>query len=63
MPLVEIKDVTDSIVSVAGEALRPHTWVIVSEIRSGSWGVGGDALGLKDVRASGPGSLTPTTGA
>jgi 4-oxalocrotonate tautomerase len=46
-----ITGVTDSIVSISGEALRPHTWVIVNQVRSGNWGIGGDALGLKDVRA------------
>jgi 4-oxalocrotonate tautomerase len=46
-----ITSVTDSIVSVSGEALRPHTWVIVKQVRSGNWGIGGNALGLEDVRA------------
>jgi 4-oxalocrotonate tautomerase len=45
-----IAGVTDSIVSVAGEALRPHTWVIVKQVRSGNWAIGGNALGLEDVR-------------
>jgi 4-oxalocrotonate tautomerase len=45
-----IKGVTDVIVSVSGEALRPHTWVVVTQVRSGSWGVGGNPLGLKDIR-------------
>jgi 4-oxalocrotonate tautomerase len=46
-----IKGVTDTIVSVSGEALRPHTWVIVTQVPSGGWGIGGDALGLSDVRS------------
>jgi len=25
-------------------------WVIVSEVKSGNWGVGGEVLGLEDVR-------------
>jgi 4-oxalocrotonate tautomerase len=45
-----IKGVTDAIVSISGEALRPHTWVVVSQVRSGHWGIGGNALGLGDVR-------------
>ncbi len=46
-----IKGVTDAIVSVSGEPLRPHTWVVLSHVPSGNWGIGGNALGLKDVRA------------
>lgn len=67
MPLVEIKvfegeftedetkkliaDMTDVIVSFLGENLRSATWVVVQEVKSGNWGVGGKALGLKDIRA------------
>jgi len=36
-----IRKVTDAIVSVEGEGLRPITWVIVEEVPSGQWGVGG----------------------
>lgn len=46
-----IKGVTDAIVSVSGEPLREYTWVVVSQVPSGNWGIGGNALGLKDVRA------------
>ena len=67
MPLIEIKvfedefsdeqrmgiieAVTDAIVTFTGESVRPHTWVVLEEIKSGSWGIGGSALGLTDVRA------------
>ena len=46
-----IKDVTDVIVSFMGENLRSHILVIVQEVKSGSWGVGGQAIGLDEVRA------------
>ena len=51
-----IKDVTDVIVSFMGENLRGHTLVVVQELKSGSWGVGGQAIGLEDVRAMQAGS-------
>ena len=67
MPLIEIKDfenefsdeertgiieaVTDAMVAFTGEGIRPHTWVVLNEVKSGSWGIGGAALGLADVRA------------
>jgi 4-oxalocrotonate tautomerase len=66
MPLVEVKvfkdelapnqtraliqKITDAVTSVTSEKLRDVTWVIVSEVPSGSWGVGGAALGLDDVK-------------
>jgi 4-oxalocrotonate tautomerase len=34
---------TDAVTSVTSEQLRAVTWVIVSEVPSGSWGVGGAA--------------------
>ena len=67
MPLVEIKvfedefsdderadviaAVTDAMVRFTGERIRPHTWVVLEEVKSGGWGIGGTALGLPDVRA------------
>ncbi len=45
-----IKDVTDVVVSFMGENLRSYTLVVVQEVKSGSWGVGGQAIGLEEVR-------------
>jgi hypothetical protein len=30
--------------------IRCQAWVIVSEVKSGNWGVGGNALGLYEIR-------------
>jgi 4-oxalocrotonate tautomerase len=46
-----ISKITDAIVSVEGEGIRPVTWVILEDVNSGSWGVGGKALTTDDVRA------------
>ncbi|MBV6500247.1 MAG: hypothetical protein CJBNEKGG_02719 [Prosthecobacter sp.] len=46
-----IHKITDAIVSVEGEGLRPVTWVLLEEVPSGAWGVGGKALTTDDVRA------------
>lgn len=35
---------TDAIVSVEGEGLRPVTWVIIEDVNSGEWGVGGEPV-------------------
>lgn len=45
-----IRKVTDAIVSVEGEALRPVTWVLIEDIPSGEWGVGGQPITTDDVR-------------
>jgi 4-oxalocrotonate tautomerase len=45
-----IQRITDAVTTVTSEKLRDVTWVIVSEVKSGNWGVGGSALGLEDVR-------------
>jgi 4-oxalocrotonate tautomerase len=66
MPLVQIKlikgvfdadqkqdmiaRVTDSMVAIEGEALRPVTWVTVEEVESGDWGIGGRGMTAQDVK-------------
>jgi 4-oxalocrotonate tautomerase len=46
-----IRQVTEAIIPFVGEKLRDNTWVLIEEIGSGSWGIGGKAFGLRDVRA------------
>jgi 4-oxalocrotonate tautomerase len=66
MPLVEvhlIKDVfnpeqkrqiierlTDAMVSVEGENMRGITWVKITEVASGEWGIGGRPVTTEAVR-------------
>ncbi len=45
-----IEKVTEALVTVVGEDMRDKTWVIVEEIKSGDWGIGGKVLTTKDVR-------------
>jgi 4-oxalocrotonate tautomerase len=45
-----IAKVTDAMVSVEGENLRPVTWVLVEEIASGDWGIAGRGLTTEDVQ-------------
>ena len=44
-----IEKLTDAMVSVEGEAMRPVTWVTLEEVTSGQWGIGGKALSTGDV--------------
>jgi 4-oxalocrotonate tautomerase len=45
-----ISKITDVITEVTSEKLRDVTWVMIKEVESGHWGVGGNALGLDDVK-------------
>jgi 4-oxalocrotonate tautomerase len=40
-----VGEVTDAVVRVAGEGLRPAVWVMIDEVPASSWGVGGQPLG------------------
>jgi 4-oxalocrotonate tautomerase len=46
-----IKKLTDAMVSIEGENMRPVTWVVVEDVNSGSWGIGGRPLTTEDVQA------------
>lgn len=46
-----VKKLTETMVSIEGEALRPYTLVLLEEVRSGDWGVGGQTLTTSDVHA------------
>ncbi|SMH45830.1 tautomerase family protein [Maritimibacter sp. HL-12] len=45
-----IRDVTEAMVAIEGEALRGVTWVRVKEIASGEWAIGGNPMTAADVR-------------
>jgi 4-oxalocrotonate tautomerase len=74
MPLIQVKVIegvfteaqkrqivhklTDAMVSIEGENMRPVTWVIVEEVKSGDWGIGGKPLSTADVKALAAGKPT-----
>ena len=45
-----IEKLTDTMVEIEGESMRPVTWVTIEEVDSGDWGIGGKALTTQDVR-------------
>jgi 4-oxalocrotonate tautomerase len=72
MPLVQVKLIegvfsqdqkqeiitrlTETMVDIEGEAMRPVTWVTIEEVNSGEWGIGGKGMttqDVKDLQASG----------
>jgi 4-oxalocrotonate tautomerase len=46
-----IQKLTDAMVSIEGENMRPVTWVIIEEVTSGEWGIGGQAMSTEAVKA------------
>ena len=46
-----IENVTDAMISIEGEALRPVTWVRINEISEGDWAIGGQSLTASAVHA------------
>lgn len=46
-----VRRLTDAMVEVEGESMRPVTWVVVEEVASGEWGIGGQAMTTADVKA------------
>ena len=46
-----IAKLTETMVSIEGENMRAVTWVVIEEVASGEWGIGGQALTTADVKA------------
>jgi 4-oxalocrotonate tautomerase len=45
-----ITGLTNAMVSIEGENMRPVTVVIIEEVRSGEWGFGGQAMTTEAVQ-------------
>lgn len=46
-----IEKLTESMVEIEGENMRGVTWVVVEEVASGDWGIGGQAMTTEAVRS------------
>jgi len=46
-----IAKVTEAMIDVEGESMRPVTWVRINEIEQGDWAIGGKTLAAADVHA------------
>ena len=51
-----IEKVTDAMIAVEGEGMRNVTWVVVDEVRSGDWAIGGRLITTEAVLG-----MRPTT--
>ncbi|GAA1895917.1 tautomerase family protein [Streptantibioticus ferralitis] len=45
-----VEKVSEAVIAIEGEALRPSTHVLITETPSGAWAIGGKALTAEDVR-------------
>jgi 4-oxalocrotonate tautomerase len=46
-----IRKLTDTMVSIEGENMRSVTVVVLEEVKSGDWGIGGKPLTTNDAKA------------
>ena len=46
-----VERLTDTMVGIEGENMREVTWVVLEEVKSGDWAIGGNALSTEDVKA------------
>jgi 4-oxalocrotonate tautomerase len=46
-----IRKLTETMVTIEGENMRPVTWVVIEEVKSGDWGIAGNPLTTNDVKA------------
>jgi 4-oxalocrotonate tautomerase len=46
-----ISKVTEAMIEVEGENMRPVTWVRINEFEGGDWAIGGKPLSASDVHA------------
>ncbi len=53
-----ITKLTDAMVAIEGENMRPVTWVVIEEVKSGDWALGGKPLTTADVKALAAGRAT-----
>jgi len=45
-----IEKFTEIMVEIAGENIRPVTWVIIEEIKNCNWGISGEVVNPGDIR-------------
>ncbi|MGC5585421.1 tautomerase family protein [Ornithinimicrobium sp. W1665] len=46
-----VRRLTDTMVEIEGENMRPVTWCLVEEVHSGDWAIAGNPLSTADVKA------------
>jgi 4-oxalocrotonate tautomerase len=44
-----VERLTDAMVAIEGEPMRGVTWVVIDEVKSGDWGIGGQPMTTEAV--------------
>jgi 4-oxalocrotonate tautomerase len=57
-----LEKLTEAMVSIEGENMRPVTKVIIDEVPSGQWAIGGKSLTTNDVKAIAAGAKSGKSG-
>ena len=52
-----IERLTDAMVEIEGENMRKVTWCVIEEVKSGDWGIAGNAVTADHVRALAAGAV------
>lgn len=52
-----VEKLTDAMISVEGENMRKVTWVVIEEVKTGDWAIGGQCLKTEDVLALASGKV------
>jgi 4-oxalocrotonate tautomerase len=42
-----IEKITEAMIEVEGEGMRPLTWVVIEEVKQGDWAIGGKPVSPK----------------
>jgi 4-oxalocrotonate tautomerase len=54
-----VEQLTEAMVAIEGENMRPVTWCVIEEVGSGDWGIGGNPLTTADVKQLAAGQPAP----
>jgi 4-oxalocrotonate tautomerase len=46
-----VRELTDAMVRIEGENMRPVTWCVLEEVKIGDWAIAGNPLTTADVKA------------
>jgi 4-oxalocrotonate tautomerase len=52
-----IERLTEALVAIEGENMRQVTWCVVEEVKSGDWGIAGNAVTTEHFRALAAGAV------
>jgi 4-oxalocrotonate tautomerase len=53
-----VEGMTEAMVAIEGENMRGVTWVVVEEVKSGDWAIGGQSLTTEAVHALARGEVS-----